>query len=480
MTPARHKQLSLMVLCAAVFLDSLDTSLIGVSLPRIQTDLSMSASTLQWLVSGYVVAYGGFLLLGGRVADLFGRRRTFIAATVAFAVASLCGGLVVSPLLLVALRVIKGIAAAFTAPAAMSLITTTFHEGPERNRALGTFAMTGASGYTFGLIFSGVLTEINWRLVFFLPAVIAVLVLLATPLISSDGSGAGRSGRHLDFGGAATVTSGLILLILGLSQAPQSGWGSTTTITTLLLAVVLLAAFLIIETRENDPLVPLGIFRSRQLSAANLTSVAWAGSTIGWQFIATLYLQHLIGYSPLKTGLAFIPLGIAIVVVARLAAGPLVSRWGVRTVATIGMIAQGTGVLLFLRIGLDTHYAAVMLPALIIHGIGNGLCYPTLNIAGVGGVDDERQGLAAGVITGTYQIGAGIGLAVLAAVLTATTHGSSASAQLHGYRWALLVASMFSAIGVLIALIGLNGPKRPRTVTEEAPQAVLTPAADAV
>jgi EmrB/QacA subfamily drug resistance transporter len=455
----RGKQLSLLVLCAAVFLDALDISLIGVTLPSIQADLGLSNGALQWLVSGYTVAYGGFLLLGGRVADLFGRRRTFIAATAVFVVASLAGGLVTTAVLLVASRVVKGIAAAFTAPAAMSLITTTFQEGPERNRALGIFAMTGASGYTFGLVLSGALTELNWRLVFFLPALIALGVLAATRLVRNDGNGLGLGARRLDAAGAVTVTAGLILLVFGLVQAPEWGWGSPGTLGALGAAVLLLVAFLVIESRESDPLVPLGLFRSRTLSAANLTNLVWAGSTIGWQFIASLYLQRLLGYSPLATGLAFIPLGVMILLVARLAAGPLVTRWGVRTVAGVGMLVQAAGVLLFLRIGLEGDYALIMLPALIVHGAGNGLVYPTLNIAGVGGVKDSEQGLASGLITAAYQVGAGIGLAVLTAVLTATTHGSGADDLLQGYRYALLTAGAFSVLGAVIAFVGLRTPR---------------------
>ncbi len=456
----RRKNLSLLVLCAAVFLDSLDISLIGVTLPSIKSDLGLSDGSLQWLVSGYTVGYGGFLLLGGRVADLFGRRRTFIFATAVFVVASLAGGLVSSAGLLVASRVIKGIAAAFTAPAAMSLITTTFREGPERNRALGIFTMTGASGYSFGLVLSGLLTEVNWRLVFFLPAVIALLVLVLSPLVANDGAGAGLGARRLDSAGAVTVTGSLILLIFGLTQGPTWGWSSAGTIGSLAGAGVALAAFLVIETRQPDPLVPLGMFRSRTLSAANLTNLVWAGSTIGWQFVATLYLQQLLGYSALQTGLAFLPLGGVVLLAARTAAGPLVSRWGVRRTATLGMAVQLLGVLLFVRIGLDGNYPAIMLPAILIHGLGNGLVYPTVNIAAVSGVADREQGLASGLITAAYQVGAGVGVAILTAVMIAGTDGPGGQAQLEGYRAALLTASAFSLIGVVVAAIGLGRPTR--------------------
>ncbi|MDH6138632.1 MULTISPECIES: MFS transporter [Kitasatospora] len=453
---ARRKTISLLILCAAVFLDSLDNSVLGVSLPSIKHALSLSDGALQWLVSGYTVGYGGFLLLGGRAADLFGRKRTFIAATVVFIIASLLGGVFTDGSLLVGTRVLKGIAAGFTAPAAMSLITTTFKEGAERNRALGIFAMTGAGGYSFGLVLSGVLTEINWRLVFFVPALIAFGVLLASPMIIGDKSGsAARRRGSFDLGGAISATAGVMLLVYGLVQAPAWGWGSAAALGTLAGAVVLLVAFVLIEARHRAPLVPLSIFRSSTLSSANLVSVVWACSTIGWQFVASLYLQETLHYSALQTAFAFLPLGVVIVITAKFASGPLVSRFGVRTVATAGMLIQGVGVVLFLRIGHQADFATVLLPAILIHGIGNGLVYPTVNIAGVSGVADERQGVASGLITAAYQIGAGVGVAVLAAVLTATaTTGSGAGVV--NYRWAFLVAAVFSAAGVLIALFGIR------------------------
>ncbi|MEU0067981.1 MFS transporter [Streptomyces sp. NPDC006332] len=455
---SRRKQLALFVLCAAVFLDSLDISLLGVSLPSIKSALDLSDGALQWLVSGYTVGYGGFLLLGGRVADQWGRRRTFVVAIAVFVLASALGGLFTDGTLIVATRVLKGISAGFTAPAAMSIITTTFREGSERNRAMGVFAMTGASGYSFGLVLSGVLTEINWRLVFFGPAAIGVIVLLASSNVPADPRRDNRPARRFDLGGALSATVGIMLLVYGLVQAPSWGWSSAAAISTLGAAAALLALFVVIESRHSDPLIPLSIFRSPVLAGANLISVVWAGSTIGWQFIATLYLQETMGYSALQTAFAFLPLGIVIVAVARFASGPLVERWGIRTVATLGMLVQAAGVLMYLAIGLDSSYAALLLPGIIIHGVGNGFVYPTVNIAGVGGVADERQGVASALITASYQVGAGIGVAVLAAVLTATSDGSGVD----HYRWAFMVAGLMSVIGLVIAFFGLGRRERPR------------------
>ncbi|KQV15308.1 MULTISPECIES: MFS transporter [unclassified Kitasatospora] len=463
----RRKNLSLLVLCAAVFLDSLDNSVLGVSLPSIKQALSLSDGSLQWLVSGYVVGYGGFLLLGGRVADVWGRKRTFVAATVVFIIASMLGGFFTDGSLLVATRVLKGVAAGFTAPAAMSLITTTFREGTERNRALGIFAMTGAGGYSFGLVLSGVLTEINWRLVFFVPAIIALGVLIASPLIIGDdrATGSGRRGGF-DVGGAVTATAGAMLLVYGLVQAPAWGWASVATLGTIGGAVVLLIGFVLIEARHRAPLVPLSIFRSSTLSSANLVSIVWACSTIGWQFVASLYLQETLGYTALQTAFCFLPLGLVIVATAKYASGPLVGRFGVRTVTAVGMILQGAGVLLFLRIGHDANFVTVLLPAIIIHGIGNGLVYPTVNIAGVSGVSDDRQGVASGLITASYQIGAGVGVAVLTAVMTATVVTEGSGVGVTSYRWAFLAAGLFSLAGVLIALFGIRPQSQQQPVAD--------------
>ncbi|MBD2896500.1 MFS transporter [Spirillospora sp. NPDC000708] len=440
----RRATAALVLLCAAVFLDSMDLSLMGVALPAIGADLALPDSTLQWLMSGYAVAYGGFLLLGGRLADLLGRRRMFLASLAVFAAASLAGGLLSDGWPLVATRVVKGVAAALTAPAALSLITTTFAEGPRRNRALGVYALAGATGYSAGLIASGLLTEVSWRLVFFLPVPIALLVLAVAPRVIPAGRTTGpRTG--FDTAGAGAVTGGVLLLVYALTE---TDWPAGAA------ALVLLGAFVVIERRRRDPLVPLGVFRSRRLTSANLAALAWACATIGWQFAAVLYLQGVLGYSALDTGLGIVPMGLAIVVTANLA-GRLIGRWGLRRTAALGLLVQGAGILLFLRTGASSGYATVLLPALIVHGVGNGLSFPSLNIAAVGALPDDRQGLASGLVTSAVQIGAGIGVAVLAAVMAIP------ASALDGYRAAFLTAGSFSLLGALIACLGLGTRAEP-------------------
>ncbi|WP_433354668.1 MFS transporter [Microtetraspora malaysiensis] len=429
-----------MLLCAAVFLDSMDLSLMGVALPAIGRDLSLPESTLQWLMSGYAVAYGGFLLLGGRIADLFGRRQVFLLSLAVFATASLVGGLLSAGWPLVVTRVIKRVAAALTAPAALSLITTTFAEGPQRNRALGVYALAGATGYTAGLIASGLLTEISWRLVFFLPVPIALLVLAAAPLVLPCGVQPPGARGEFDAAGAVAVTGGVLLLVFALTE---KSWPAGV------VAVLLLGAFVAIEHRRRAPLIPLEVFRSGTVGAADLAALAWACATIGWQFVAVLYLQQVLGYTPLATGLGIAPMGLAIVITANLA-GRLISRWGLGRVAAAGMLVQGAGILLFLRAGATGDYLTALLPALVVHGIGNGLSFPSLNIAAVAGLPDERQGLASGLVTSAVQIGAGIGVAVLAA--TMTLGGST----LAGYQIAFLMAGGISLLGALVAAFGLH------------------------
>lgn len=431
-------RVALALLCTAVFLDSMDLSLMGVALPAIQHDLGLSEGTLQWLVSGYAVAYGGLLLLGGRLADLLGRRRMFMLSLAAFAVASLAGGLFSTGGLLVASRIAKGLAAAMTAPAALSLITTTFTEPAQRSRALGVYSLAGATGYTGGLVLSGLLADISWRMVFFLPVPLALLVVALTPLAIPRGTGQDGSARGFDALGAATVTGGVLLVVYALSER---NW------VTGIVAVLLLVAFVVIERRHRNPLVPLAVFRVPALRAANLAGVTWACATIGWQFAAVLYLQQVLHYDALATGLGIAPMGLAIFLAAN-RAGRLIERWGLGRVAAVGMLVQATGILLFLRIDATSGYLAVLLPALVVHGIGNGLSFPSLNIAAVRDLPEHQQGLASGLITSAVQIGAGVGVAVLATLLTVP--------GLTGYRLAFLVAGCFSLIGALVAALGIR------------------------
>src|SRR2546421_3098347 len=309
----------LIVLGGALCLDALDVSMVGVALPSIRSALGLSTSSLQWIVSGYVLGYGGLLLLGGRAADLLGRRRVFLAALAVFALVSVLGGLVSSPGLLIAARFVKGAAAAFTAPASMSLLTTTFPEGPMRNRAFSVYTVFGASGFSLGLVLSGLLTEISWRWTLLVPAPVAVVVLAAAMWLIPRGERAvhgehgGRGDRRFDIPGALAITAAMLLLVYTLVSAQQAGWGSARTVGSFAAVAVLIGVFTAIERRSRDPLVPFSIFSSRALLRANARAVTLFGSYISFQFLVTQYLQTLSGWSALTTALAFLPAGVVVV-----------------------------------------------------------------------------------------------------------------------------------------------------------------------
>src|SRR6201992_3461624 len=321
----------LFVLCGALFLDALDVSMIGVALPVIRTDLPLSTSSLQWIVSAYVLGYGGLLLLGGRAADLLGRRRVFLVALGLFAAASLLGGLVSGPSLLIGARFVKGMAAAVTAPAGLSLLTTTFPEGPMRNRAISIYSAFGASGFSLGLVLSGVLTEVSWRWTLLLPAPVALFTRLAAIPLLPRGESASRHGRRFDVPGGLTVTAAMLLLVYTVVSAQQAGWASARTIASFAVVAVLLGGFVTIEHRSPDPLVRLGIFRSGALTRANLGALTLFGSYIAFQFLLTQYLQSMEGWSALSTALGFLPAGIVVAVlsirmgriIGRFASGPI-------------------------------------------------------------------------------------------------------------------------------------------------------------
>jgi MFS family permease len=406
---------ALIVLCGALFLDGLDVSMVGVALPSIQADLGLSNSALQWIVSGYVLGYGGLLLLGGRTADLLGRRQVFLWAIAVFGIASLVGGLVDDPSLLIATRFAKGVAAAFTAPAGLSIITTTFPEGPARNRALSFYTACGASGFSLGLVFGGVLTEAGWRWTFLLPAPIALLVLFAGSRLIPVDRTPRRAGGY-DLGGAATATAALLLLVYAVVSAPTAGWLSLRTLGSFALVAALLVAFVQIERRVAHPLLRLGILGNRSLVGANLAALAVTGSYVGFQFIGTLYTQIVLDWSPLAMALAFLPGGL-IVAFGGPRVGNLVNRFGTGRVVMAGFAAFLAAYLLFLRIDGEPRYLGVILPTMLLLGTGFALAFPALNIQATSGVADEEQGLASGLVQTSFQIGGAIVLAGVTAVL---------------------------------------------------------------
>jgi len=455
----------LLTVSTVIGLDALDVSMVGVALPSIRAELGLSTSALQWVVSGYVLGYGGLLLLGGRTADLLGRRRVFLVAVSVFAVASLLGGLVDDGTLLIATRFIKGLSAAFTAPAALSIITTTFHEGPARNKAISIFAVFGASGYSAGLVFSGLLTEVGWRWTFLLPVPIALVALtFAIKLIPSyqpDNSGAGY-----DFPGAITGALGSLLLVFGVVEAPTVGWAAPRTLITFAVALALLAAFVVIEKRSKHPLLRLGILRSGPLARANIGGALFLGGYISFQFVVMLFLQQVRGWSALQTAFGFLPAAL-IVAFGSPRIEPLIERIGNARTIFLGTLAHIIGYALFLRVDEHSSYVWTVLPSMILLGVGFTLAFTSLNIQATAGIPDNEQGLAGGLLNTSLQVGGAIGLAVVTAVLTANGGAdASASALLAGLTPALSVVTGIAVLGGLVALSGIVGRRSAAPVAE--------------
>lgn len=446
---------ALVLLCGVLFLDGLDVSMVGVALPSIREDLGLTTSELQWIVSGYVLGYGGLLLLGGRFADLLGRRRVLLWALGVFAVASLLGALTDDGTLLVVTRFLKGAAAAFTAPASFSIITTTFAEGPARNKALSIYTACGATGFSLGLVLGGLLTEAGWRWTFLLPVPVAIAILLVAPRVLARDEPVARSERgKFDFAGAVTITAGMLLLVRSVVEAPEAGWGSLSTVAGLSLAVAILAAFVAIELRAEQPLIRLGILRSGPLVRANLTAAAVFGGYVSFQFIGTLYLQGLQGWTALETALAFLPGGLLVAFGAP-RIGPLADRYGTGRIIAIGSAAFLTGYALFLRIGEDFSYFGLFFPTMLLIGVGFALCFPAFNIQGTAGVPDHEQGLASGLVNTSFQVGGAVVLAITSAVVTANTGtAADAASVLDGFRPALAVVTGVAALGLIVALAG--------------------------
>jgi EmrB/QacA subfamily drug resistance transporter len=465
----------LLVLCGALFLDALDVSMVGVALPSIRSDLHMTTSSLQWVVSAYVLGYGGFLLLGGRAADLLGRRRVFVLALAVFVVASALGGVVNDGGLLIATRFIKGVSAAFTAPAGLSIITTSFEEGAARTKALTVYTATGATGFSLGLVFGGLLTELGWRWVFFLPAPVALLALLgALRFVPRDGISA-HVARRFDLAGAVLMTGAMLLLVYTLVEAPSAGWATGRTLGSFAAVAALLSAFVVREQRAAAPLVRLGILRSQALVRANLGAMMLFGSWVGFQFIATLYMQQLRGWSALDTGLAIFPGG-ALVAILSPGIAPLIARFGPTRLVVAGLLSAAAAYALFIPIGLSSDYLPSVLPTMVLAGIGFTLAFGPVNVAGTSGVAPAEQGLAGGLLNTSFQFGGALVLAIVTAVNNANTGGLTPQGLLDGFHPALVVSVIAALAGA--AAVGLRLPRRAAAVAHEL-EAELEPEVEA-
>jgi EmrB/QacA subfamily drug resistance transporter len=461
-----RRWLALALLAAAQFVVVLDASIVNVALPSIGKALSFSQDNLSWVVNAYTLTFGGFLLLGGRMADLIGRRLMFMSGLVLFAGASLAGGLAQSDVWLVAARAVQGLGAALLSPAALSIVTTLFKEGAERNKALGVWGAVAGSGGAVGVLLGGMLTQwAGWEWVLFVNVPIGLAAAAIAPRLLPESRNDGA--RHFDIAGAVSVTAGLSLLVYALVDANNAGWGSTRTLTLIAIAVVLIAAFIAIERRSKAPLVPLpGIFRIRTISAINATALFIAMSLFSSFFFISLYMQQVLGYDALKAGISYLPLAGGIIVSAGLASN-LATRFGFKPVLIAGLLLTGGGLAWFSQVSPDGSYLGDILFPSLLTAVGLGLAFVPMTIAAVAGVEPHEAGLASGLINTSQQIGGALGLAILAAIANSRTDDLMAAAGgkaqalpnalTEGFRSAFAVGAGFAIVGALIAAVAISG-----------------------
>jgi EmrB/QacA subfamily drug resistance transporter len=465
---SRTRWYALIVLCLGSLMIVLDTTIVNVALPSIRADLGFSETSLAWVVNAYLLTFGGFLLLGGRLGDLFGHRRLFLFGISLFTVASLVCGVSTTQGMLVAARAVQGLGGAVASAVSLSLMMTLFTEPADRAKAMGVFGFVAAGGGSIGVLLGGILTDtINWHWIFLvnLPIGVAV-VLLSLRLLPPAAVSAGP--RRLDVAGAVTVTASLILAVYAIVNGNQSGWTSGQTLGLLGGSIVLLATFLAIESRVDSPLVPLGLFRLRNVATANVVGILWAAAMFAWFFLSALYLQLVLGYSPLKVGLSFLPANLIMGAFSLGLSAKLVMRFGLRKPLGTGLLLAAAGLLLFARAPVDGSFVVDVLPSMILLGFGAGMAFNPVLLAAMSDVAPEESGLASGVVNTAFMMGGALGLAVLASLaasrsdsLRSSGHGPLA-ALTGGYHLAFVVGALFAAaaatIGATLLREGQHAP----------------------
>jgi EmrB/QacA subfamily drug resistance transporter len=446
----RTRWIALMVLCLGSFMIVLDTTIVNVALPSIRTDLGFSEGSLAWIVNAYMLFFGGFLLLGGRLGDLYGHRRVFLAGITLFTVASLAAGLSSSQAMLVAARAAQGLGGALASAVGLSLIMTLFTDPAERAKAMGVVGFVSAGGGSVGVLLGGVLTSVfGWHAVFLvnLPIGVAVYALSLTYVAATRGA---ASGARLDVGGAITVTASVMIAVYAIVNGNEAGWTSFQTTTLLGVAVALLAIFVAIESRVRDPLIPLGLFRLRNLATSNVMGVLWAAAMFAWFFLSALYLQLVLGYSPLQVGLAFLPGNLIMAVLSVGISAKLVLRFGIQPPLGGGLALAGLGLALLVRAPIDGSYVVDVLPSMILLGLGAGMAFNPMLLAAMGDVQPQEAGLASGLVNTSFMLGGALGLAILASVASAQTNTALAAGEpvaqalTAGYRGAFAIGAAFA------------------------------------
>ena len=464
--PQEHRWQSLALVCAAFFMVVLDVSIVTVALPSIARSLHLSQTNLQWVLTAYAIAFGGFLLLGGRAGDLLGRRLMFVTGLILFTAMSLVCGLASSLAMLITARALQGLGAAIISPATLSIITTTFEEGPDRNKALGLWGAMGGAGAAAGVLFGGILTKyFGWQWIFFVNVPVGVLVLALTPLRVRE-SRAPLETRHFDALGATVVTGGLALLVYAISEAPTAGWASAQTIGLLVASLVLLAVFVMLEARSAAPLMPLRIFKVGNVAGANGVAVLLGAVVFANFFLLTLYVQDVLGYSALRTGLTFLATAGTTVILAGVAQA-LTTRYGARPVLGIGMVILTGGMVFYAQIPVDGQYVRNLLPGYLLVGVGLAMSFVAVSIAALQGVHDREAGLASGLLNTSQQIGGALGVAVASSV--AISHAKSllqsghspAASYVSGYALSFWVIAGVSLAATLIAWLAIRPEPAP-------------------
>jgi EmrB/QacA subfamily drug resistance transporter len=452
---------ALALIVTAQFMVILDLAIVNVALPSIKSDLDFSPTNLQWVISAYAILFGGTLLLGGRLADLLGRRRLFVAGLALFSVSSLLCGLAWSEASLIGFRAVQGLGGALLVPAALSLLMTTFDEGRERNLALGIYAAASGSGAAAGVLLGGLLTSyLNWSWIFFINVPVGIAAIALTPVLLRE-SRADLFHRHFDLPGAASVTAGLMLLVYAMTRAAGDGWTAPTTLGLLGGAAALIAAFVVIELRSPSPLLPLRIFRLRTLTGANAAMAIVGAVAFSEFFVLTLYLQNVLHYSAVETGAAFVGFALTVVVISNVAQA-VVGRFGVRPTLTVGLLASAVSVAWLTRLPVEGHYFWDLFPAFVLGGAGMGLSFVPITIGALSGIERSDAGVASGLVNTSRQIGGAIGIAAVSAIAATSTRNyadthaavtaTSPTALDHGFQTALYVLTGLLLAGAAIAL----------------------------
>jgi EmrB/QacA subfamily drug resistance transporter len=467
-----RRWLVLAVVVAAQFMVILDIAIVNVALPSIKSDLGFSEESLQWVISAYAILFGGFLLLGGRLADMFGRRRTFAFGLALFAASSLLCGLAWSESSLIAFRALQGLGGALLAPATLSILMTTFAEGRDRNLALGIWGAASGTGGAAGVLLGGVLTSyLSWPWIFFINVPVGAAVLAVTPWLLPESRSPQRH-RRFDFSGAATGTAGLMLLVYALTRAAADGWGSTAAVGLLAASAALVLGFVAIELRSRAPLLPMRIFRMRTLAAGNAASFVIAAVTFSEFFLLTLYMQQILHYSAIQTGVAFLAITLTIVVFSNVAQA-LVTRFGVRGVLVTGLLLTAVATAALSRAPIDGHYFWDLFPAFLVTGMAMPLTFVPMTVAGLTGVRREDAGVASGLINTSRQIGGAVGLAAVSTIAAGSGGGLT-----HGFHTAFYVLAGLAAAGALLTALLVEHEPHGATVVSLTPE-VLEPVEEA-